>query len=80
MFLVFVVLQEEVLGTLLKPCGMEVPEILQSARSTSSTRNKSAAVTSVFNREKPFVSLIFNCFVSLFNCFGIVPEFMNQFS
>ena len=57
MFVVFVILQEEVLGTLLRPFGAEVPEILRSARSGTSVRKTSAAFTSVLSREKPFVSL-----------------------
>jgi len=54
MFVVFVILQEEVLGTLLRPCGLQVPEILQSARSGSSVRKTSAAFSSVLSRDKPF--------------------------
>ena len=57
MFVVFVILQDEVLGTLLRPFGVEVPEILKSARSGTSARKTSAAFTSVLSREKPFVSL-----------------------
>ncbi|KAL5271995.1 hypothetical protein ACHWQZ_G000258 [Mnemiopsis leidyi] len=54
MFVVFVILQDEVLGTLLRPFGVEVPEILKSARSGTSARKTSAAFTSVLSREKPF--------------------------
>lgn len=45
MFVVFVILQEEVLGTLLKPFGFEVPEVLQSAKSTTSAARKSSSST-----------------------------------
>ena len=45
MFVVFVVLQEEVLGTLLQPLGLQVPEILQAGKSTTARKSSAAPPT-----------------------------------
>lgn len=59
MFIVFVILQEEVLGTLLQPLGLEVPEALKTGMSSAaSARRRSSASFGVLSRETSYVSLL----------------------
>ena len=60
MFLTFVLLQEEVLGTLLTPLGLQVPEILKAAKSSGGRKSTTATsfADKMMKRDKPYVSCI----------------------
>ena len=47
MFVVFVLLQEEVMGTLLQPFGLQVPEILKAPKSNAARKSSAAPKSTV---------------------------------